>query len=357
MLPGSTLFSTTYAYQLLKYITEKYLRKYFRLPLPPYGPETLPYLKLIEAKLKGFSNPAEKKHYRPFFLELIWSYWHEEGMLVNTINAVARRFQNVRTGSRDPLANLELDPLRPLNNILWGYIQDSMHRLTSVRRAYEYDHHYGIALLNGKHISPADSRSYFIQSFHNLLNKCSVFFREADNLIKIADSLPVLNALREVHLQLAEGAHNQFGDLPLTSRAEMMIEQYILARPEMREFLGGRAMMPYAQPWMDKVDTMKSLQGWNQASVSYFHDLAIFGEQIILSIRWISWTQVTNRNIARAWAIEFRDAIQRYIHCYHAVTDVDLSLMNYAGANNDRALMPALLIQRKAQGDMMRRRR
>ena len=26
-------------------------------------------------------------------------------------------------GDRDPLANLEIDPLRPLNNLLWGYIQ------------------------------------------------------------------------------------------------------------------------------------------------------------------------------------------------------------------------------------------
>ena len=32
----------------------------------------------------------------PCLLELIWSYWHEEGMLVQTMNAVARRFQNVR---------------------------------------------------------------------------------------------------------------------------------------------------------------------------------------------------------------------------------------------------------------------
>ena len=33
---------------------------------------------------------------KPCLLELIWSYWHEEGMLVQTINAITRRFQNVR---------------------------------------------------------------------------------------------------------------------------------------------------------------------------------------------------------------------------------------------------------------------
>ena len=32
----------------------------------------------------------------PCLIELIWSYWHEEGMLVQTLNAISRRFQNVR---------------------------------------------------------------------------------------------------------------------------------------------------------------------------------------------------------------------------------------------------------------------
>src|SRR5262245_39683520 len=77
----------------------------------------------------------------PSLLELIWSYWHEEGMLAQTMNAICFRFQNRRGPSdRDPLANLELDPLRPLNNLLWGYIQDEYTRLTIPRRAYEYDH-------------------------------------------------------------------------------------------------------------------------------------------------------------------------------------------------------------------------
>ena len=362
----NSLFSTTHAYRLLRYATEKYLRLLFGLKnIPPTLGETIPYLALVEAKLDCFefgSNTLAKSanirlaHYRPIFLELIWSYWHEEGMMVQTINAIARRFQNIRSGNRDPLGNLEIDPLRPLNNILWGYIQDTVHRLTPIRRAYEYDHHYGITLLGANSIVPADSRSYFIQSFHDLLNKCAIFYREADNLIKVADSLPVLNALREVHLQLAEGAHNQFGDLPLTSRAEMLVEQYILSRPEIREFLGGRVMVPFDEPWMDRVDIMKSLQGWNRASITYFHDLAIFGEQILLSIRWISWSKINNRNVARAWAIEFRDAIQRYISCYEAVANVDLSAINVAGAN-ERALMPAVLIRRKLQRDVMMRRR
>ena len=47
----------------------------------------------------------------------------------------------------------------------------------------------------------------------------------------VADGFPVLNALREVHLLLAEGAHNQYGDLPWTARQEMLMQQWLLARP------------------------------------------------------------------------------------------------------------------------------
>ena len=74
----------------------------------------------------------------PCMLELIWSYWHEEAMLVQSLNALCLRFQNKRgPRARDPLANLRLDPLRPPNTLLWGYIQDEINRLTVARRAYE----------------------------------------------------------------------------------------------------------------------------------------------------------------------------------------------------------------------------
>jgi hypothetical protein len=143
-----------------------------------------------------------------------------------------------------------------------------------------------------------------------------------------------------------------------TARAEMLLEQYILSRPEIREFLGGRVMVPYDEAWMDKVDVMKSIQGWPGASISYFRDLAVYGEEIILSIRWISWSQVNSRDIAREWAILFRNAIQRYIFCYQAVTNIDLSALEVSGsATNDKSLMPALLIGRKAQRDLSTRRR
>ncbi len=44
-----------------------------------------------------------------------------------------------------------LDALRPLSNLIWGYIQDTEanHLLTTRRRAFEYDHQYGLSLFAG----------------------------------------------------------------------------------------------------------------------------------------------------------------------------------------------------------------
>lgn len=281
----------------------------------------------------------------PCLLELIWSYWHEEGMLVQTMNAISRRFQNVRApGDRDPLAHLEIDPLRPLNNLLWGYIQDEQNLLTVKRRAYEYDHHYGLTTY-GKAIPPlrpADSRSKFLEGFHNLLHLTSLFYKEDNDTTVIADGFPLLNALREVHLLLAQGAHNQFGDLPWTARAEMLMQQWLLSQPQMREFLQSRPMVPYKEPWMGQVDTMKTLQGWSDVTVTHFRDLGAYGEQILLSIRYGDWIDINDEESAKNWARYWRPEIQSYIHAYRTVTGIDLSnpdTVDYA--------MPAVHLRRR----------
>jgi hypothetical protein len=305
---------------------------------------TIPYLALIRRRLKEFGlvDPKDaelaevcqgillKKLTNPCLLELIWSYWHEEAMLVQTLNAISLRFQNIRSArDRDPLARFDIDPLRGLGNLLWGYIQDEQHRLSVVRRAYEYDHHYGLTL-QGKAIPalrPADSRSKFLEAFHNLLYLCAIFYKEDDDTTVIADGFPVLNALKEVHLVLAEGAHNQFGDLPSTARQEMLMQQWLLARPEMREFLGGRIMVPYPENWMDRVDTMKALQAWTDVTVIHFRDLGLYGEQVLLSIRFGAWSTdpAPTPDQAANWARYWRPEIQAYIHAYRAVTGVDLT--------------------------------
>jgi hypothetical protein len=267
----------------------------------------------------------------PCFLELIWNYWHEEGMLVQSINAVSRRFQNLRApGERDPLAHMEIDPLRPLNNILWGYVEDERDRLSIKRRAYEYHHQYGLSLY-GKAVTdlrPADTRSKFIEAFHNLLNKCADYYRAKQDTTVDPDGYPILHAIQELNLILAQGAHNQFGDLAWTARVEMLMQEWVMARPEMRDFLQSRAMVPYKEAWMPQVDTMKTMQGWTDVVVTHFRDLGVFGEQIMLTIRWYNWYDVTSEEEAKGWADLLRAQIQTYIHAYRAVTGVDLSTMD-----------------------------
>jgi hypothetical protein len=310
--------------------------------------ETLPYCDAI----------MQHRFTCPSMLELIWSYWHEEGMLVQTINAIALRFQNRRHGARDPLTNLELDPLFPLNNILWGFIQDEYSRLSVQRRAYEYDHHYGLSLY-GKaiaHLDSADSRSKFISAFHNLLYRTAMFYREDDDTTVRADAFTLLNALREVHIILAEGAHNQFGDLPWTARAEMLIMQWMLARPEIRAFLRGRHMVPYREKWMGAVDDMKRLQGWTDTTVTHFHELGRFGEQIVLSVRYGDWIDVNDQEQARNWARAWRPEIQRYIHAYQAATGVDLAAeVMDAGRADARYLQPSLHLRNRLAAQQPRR--
>ncbi|HEU4387414.1 MAG TPA: 8-amino-7-oxononanoate synthase, partial [Blastocatellia bacterium] len=162
-------------------------------------------------------------------------------------------------------------------------------------------------------------------AFHHLLHLCTTFFGQDDDTTVIADGFPVLNALKEVHLILSQGAHNQFSDLPSTARQEMLLQQWLLARPEFREFLPTRVMVAYPEPWMDRVDAMKQLQGWNDVSAVHFHNLAVFGEQALLSIRFGAWSTVNQPAQAANWARFWRAEIQGYIHAYRAVTGVDLA--------------------------------
>jgi hypothetical protein len=322
----------------------------------------LPYLELVRARLPelpikdhgwGLScyGILRRKLVHPCLIELIWSYWMEEGMLVQALNAISRRFQNLRgAGDNDPLSRLDLDPLRALNSIFWGYVQDEQHRLTVLRRAYEYSHEYGLAL-EGKAVRalrPSDSRSKFLEAFHNLLYLCSIFFKEDDDTTVVADGFPVLNALREIHYILAAGASNQFGDLPATARQEMLMQQWLLARPEMREFLGGKIMVPYPEDWMDRVDSVKHMKGWTDVSVIYFRDLAVYGEQIVLSIRYGAWSVTNSPTQAANWARYWRPEIQAYIHAYRAATGVDLTMEPVNATLPSVLLLKRLAAQRPA---------
>lgn len=288
---------------------------------------------------------SRSRVYNPCFIELIWNYWHEEGMLVQSINAVSRRFQNLRApGERDPLSHMEIDPLRPLNNVLWGYVEEERDRLSVQRRAYEYLHQYGLELY-GKAISnlrPADFRSKFLEAFHNLLNKCADYYRAKQDTTVDPDGYPMLHSIQELNLILAQGAHNQFGDLPWTARVEMLMQEWILARPEIRDFLQSRMMVPYKEAWMPQVDTMKTIQGWTDVGVTHFRDLGVLGEKILLTIRWYDWYDVTDESIVKGWADLLRPQVQSYIHAYRAVTGVDLSATDGVDYT-----MPSVLLRKR----------
>ncbi len=279
-------------------------------------------------------------------IELIWNYWQEEGMLVQTLNHVVARFQNRRTSAGDPLARFDVSPLLPLRSLLWSWTENEQRRLTVRRRAAEYEFEYGLTLIGRAVPKPGsyvERRSGFLQAFHTVLHLSTVFFKELDDLTITPDGFPLFEALREGHLVLSQGSQNQYGEMAVAARAEMLVMQHILAQAPMREFLGGRPMTPYQEPWMDRVDSMKSIQGWSDASVMHFHDLATFGERLVLTIRLGNWASTVSTGAdAVTWATAFRPMIQRYIAAYRAVTGIDLA----TGVNT---AMPSELIGRRLQ--------
>ncbi|MGV9947010.1 hypothetical protein [Rhodococcus aetherivorans] len=280
-------------------------------------------------------------------VELIWNYWIEEGMLVQTLNRILARFQN-RLPDRhsDPLQRLSVNPLVPLRSLLWGFAESERERLSVRRRAAEYEYQYGLQLL-GRAVPPrsatVEQRTPFLEAFHNLLHSACEFYKEHDDKTMHADAFPLLSSLRELHLVLAYGANNQFADLPLTARREMIVMQWILAQPEMREFLGGRTMVPYEESWMDRVDTMKSMQRWSDVSISHFFDLAVHGEKLLLSVRHGNWNGTAmSAPHAENWALIWRPSVQRYVHDYRAVTGADLTV-------RVDTTMPSTLLARRLQ--------
>jgi hypothetical protein len=292
----------------------------------------------------------------PYLLELIWSYWIEQSMLVQGFNAVLLRFQNVRRAETDPLVELELDPLRPLNNFLWGWIQHEYRHLSVARRAYEYNHQYGL-VLSGRAVGqlrPVDPRTTFLAAFHNLLRMCWAFYKEDADTTYIADAFPLLNALKDMGLILSQGADNQFRDLPWQARQEMLVQQWLMARPELKEFLSGKPMVAYPENWMSRMDAMRRLQKWGDVSVLHYNDLARFGERILLSIRYGNWLAQADQEVARTWARFWRPEVQGYLYAYQAVTGVDLSDDPPDTRSGDlRYAQPAVLLERRQEAALV----
>lgn len=281
-------------------------------------------------------------------VELIWNYFEEEGMLVQTLNVILARFQNRRLGpDYDALARFDVTPLLPLRNLLWGWAEDEINRMTLRRRAAEYEYEYGLTMV-GKAVPPpstvVERRSGFLEAFHKVIHQAHTYYRDADDLTRRADPFPLFQSLRDCHLILSAGSHNQYGQLAQAARVEFLLMQLILAQPEMRTFLGGRPMTPYEEDWMDRVDTMKALQGWGGTSVMHFHDLATTAERLVLTIRLGNWNKggLAGGAAAAAWANAFRSDIYRYVAAYQTATGVDLM-------EAPDATMPSALLSRRAR--------
>ncbi|MFC7279690.1 hypothetical protein ACFQS1_37515 [Paractinoplanes rhizophilus] len=297
--------------------------------------DVLPYLGIIRRKLGDvavvgrdddhertdlcFGILAEKLT-RPVLIELIWSYWMERAGLVRTLDAINWRFQNRPPAypGRDPLASMEVEPLRPLSSLLWGIQRDQGHLLTAEQRNLEYAHAYGTQIAQPSR-RVADNRNRFMAAFHNLLSECLDFYEQSDNTVIIPNAFNVLNGLKETHLLLTQGAANLYGEMPSATRQEMLMQQYLLGRPEVREFLPSRIMVDLPEGWMDAVDVMNRIQGWSDVSAMHYRDLAVFGEQLLLSIRFGEWPGVSNADQAAHWATYFRQEVQQYCHSLGAV--------------------------------------
>ena len=201
-------------------------------------------------------------------------------MLVQSINAIARRFQNIRGHAGNGSAGQPRDrsaaaAQQPVLGLHPGRAAPADGRAAELRVRSRVRPDAARGPRGAASPRTADTRSKFLEAFHNLLHLCVGFYKQDDDTTVIADGFPVLNALKEVHLLLVAGrAQPVRRGLPSTARIEMLMQQWILGRPELREFLPTRIMVAYPEPWMDRVDAMKKIQGWTDTSVLHFRDLA-----------------------------------------------------------------------------------
>ena len=345
-----------HSFEVLRYATEAFLLRNAALPLGdllPDGSENSDavFKELGKVGKNDFCDAAEiaSNRRQPFCVELLWSYWHEESALVQAWKAICLRFQNRRAPTlRDPLINLDVHPLRPLSNLIWSYVRSERDLLTPQRRNLEYEYAMGISLV-GNAVKAEEAvvrRSGFLAAFHGVLNAASQYYREEQDTNVIPDPYPLLNALRELRRHLVDSMHNQYGQLPWQAKAYMLMLKWLMARPEVKDFLPTRPLTISSEPWMDRVDVMKRLQGWHDIPSRHFATLADIGERLLLSIRFGPWGQGTqppdDEGNAKSWAATFKGNVKEYVQTYRTVCGVDLS----AFGNVDQT-MPSVLLQRQ----------
>ncbi len=292
-------------------------------------------------------------------LELIYNYWMDEGFVTLTLMAITERYRNRPGRWSDNLRNLTLDPLRSINNLLMGYIKDLRigEILTREERSLEYQNQYGYFIPTKNRIRGIEIRSNFHTAFNKLLIECHKFYNQVVNRLIDPDAFSILTALQGLNNILATGDINQALAFAKLARIEIIIEQDILGRSEVGEYLKERPMVSYKYNWMRSVDAMKTIQRWNpDSSIRLYTALAEYGEIILLGVRFIDWSNINDVDFAKAWAMNFKNEIQGYTQKYFSVTNVDiLKDEDYVDVNTEmgierirtRDILPSVLIRKR----------
>jgi hypothetical protein len=290
------------------------------------SPAFLPALLAIQENIR--SQSVADLRPQACLLEMIWCYWQEVGMLTATMDKLVER---VAAGIVSPIADAHAaassSVALQVRGIVSAYLRDANNLLSPTRRAYEYQHQYGLHAQTS--VSPArtqdDPRSRFPQAFSRLLATTGKYYWEDYTPTVVADPMLILQSLREVHSLLRESIENQCREIPRIARQEMLLIQWILSQRALCQLLPIHTGISYPEEWMASVDAMKRLQGWTDLSILHFHRLAVAGEQILLSIRFGRWNGNATSTDAGNWAHYWREEIQGYIEAYRFVTGVDLS--------------------------------
>ena len=319
----------------------------------------LPYLKIISDRLSDLplksANDINGNCYGilrskltgPLALELIWSYWHEEGMLVQTLNADPGPVPEPAPRCRSrPAGPLRSRPAAAAEQPASGAgPRTSSHRLTVRRRAAEYEHEYGLTLL-GRAVPDRRLGGHagrrFLQSFHTLLHLRYLFFKEDDDTTVIADGVPAAQRAAGDASDPGRGraqpvrrhaVRGPGGDADHAVDAGPAGDARVPRRPDhgaVRGAVDGPGRLDEAAPGLDGRQR---------------HPLPRSGclRRAARCCRsgYGNWSVVNDPQQAANWARYWRPEIQRYIHAYRAATGVDL---------NERAdaTVPAQLLQPSA---------
>ena len=255
--------------------------------------------------------------------------------------------ERARAASAIRWRNLEIDPLRPLNNLLWGYVQDEQHRLTVVRAQLRVRPPLRAAAGRqgrASACSAADSRSKFLEAFHNLLHLCAVFFKQDDDTTVMADALPgaeraegsapdpVAGRAQPVRRPAVDGAHRDADAAVAAGAAGVPRVPADAHHGRLPRAVDGPRRRDEEAAGLDR-HQRAALPQPRRSSAS----------RSLLSIRYGDWSDVQEPLQAFNWARYWRPEIQGYIHAYRAVTGVDLAVET-TDTKVD-ATLPSVLLQ------------